>query len=96
MGAAGEHDRPEGVGPGRRAVTGSRGDGARVRKRSVVVAGHRTSVSLEDAFWQALTRIAAERGRSINALVTEVDRERQGALSSALRVYVLETLTGRR
>lgn len=65
---------------------------ASVRKRSVVIEGHRTSVSLESAFWEALLEIARARGTSINALVTEIDRERTGNLSSALRVFVLRTL----
>jgi len=67
--------------------------GARIRKRSVMIAGHATSVSLEDAFWRALGRIAAARGVSVNALVTGIDGKRaQGAsnLSSAVRVFVLE------
>lgn len=66
---------------------------ARVIKRSLVVAGHRTSVSLEDAFWRRLKAIAAERGLSINALAAAVDSVRGEAnLSSALRVFVLEAL----
>ncbi len=66
---------------------------ARVVKRSLVVAGHRTSVSLEDAFWRRLQTIAVERGMSVNGLVAEVDAARGGAnLSSALRVFVLETV----
>lgn len=65
----------------------------RVIKRSLVVAGHRTSVSLEDAFWRRLRTIAADRGLSVNALAAEVDAARGPAnLSSALRVFVLETL----
>ncbi len=60
-----------------------------LRKHSVVIAGHRTSVSLEDAFWEALRDIAAERGVSINRLVADIDRRRRGNLSSAIRVYVL-------
>ena len=64
---------------------------ARVVKRSLVVAGHRTSVSLEDAFWLRLKAIAAERGLSVNALAASVDAARGEAnLSSALRVFVLE------
>lgn len=66
--------------------------GARIRKHSVVLAGHRTSVSLEDAFWEALKTIAGGQGRSLNDLIAEIDRERSGNLSSALRVYVLEKL----
>ena len=60
-------------------------------KHSLVVAGHRTSISLEAAFWTGLKAAAARRGRSVAALVAEVDRERGAAnLSSALRVFVLE------
>lgn len=66
--------------------------GDRIRKRSVLVAGHATSVSLEAAFWRALSEIAGAEGLSVNALITRIDRERGGAgnLSSAVRVYVLE------
>lgn len=60
-------------------------------KHSVVIAGHRTSVSLEDAFWRALKDIAAKDGVSLAALVARVDAGRGEAnLSSALRVFVLE------
>lgn len=62
----------------------------RVRKRSVIVAGHGTSVSLEDAFWAALKQAARARGVSLNRLVGEIDRARHGNLSSAIRVFVLE------
>jgi len=68
-------------------------EGARPRKRSLVIAGHRTSVSLEGAFWRALGRIAAAQGKSIAALVGEIDRGRRANLSSAIRVYVLERLS---
>ena len=64
---------------------------ARVIKRSLVIAGHRTSVSLEDAFWRRLRAIAAERGLSLNSLAAMIDASRDGAnLSSAIRVFVLE------
>jgi predicted DNA-binding ribbon-helix-helix protein len=66
-----------------------------VRKRSVLIAGHATSVSLEVAFWDALKDIAARRGTSLNALVAEIDGERQGNLSSALRVFALRELQAR-
>jgi predicted DNA-binding ribbon-helix-helix protein len=58
-------------------------------KRSVVVDGHRTSVSLEPAFWEALKTLAARRALSINKLIAEIDRQRSGNLSSAIRVYLL-------
>ena len=61
-----------------------------IRKRSVLIAGHATSVSLEPEFWDALRRIAAARGLSLNALVAEVDAQRGARnLSSALRVHAL-------
>jgi predicted DNA-binding ribbon-helix-helix protein len=62
-----------------------------VVKHSLVIAGHRTSVSLEQAFWTALKRLAAARGLSVSALVAEIDRDRGASnLSSAIRVHVLE------
>ncbi|MBV8530658.1 MAG: ribbon-helix-helix domain-containing protein [Candidatus Eremiobacteraeota bacterium] len=65
-----------------------------MRKRSVTIDGHRTSISLEDAFWKELGQIAATRGLSLNALVAEIDHARGtgGNLSSALRLHVLEAL----
>jgi predicted DNA-binding ribbon-helix-helix protein len=66
---------------------------ARIVKRSLEVAGHRTSVSLEDAFWRRLKAIATVRRVSVNRLAAEVDAARGEAnLSSALRVFVLETV----
>lgn len=60
-------------------------------KRSIVVAGHKTSVSLEDAFWLALKDIARERGQSLRSLVAEIDAGRKGGnLSSAVRLHVLD------
>ncbi len=65
----------------------------RPRKRSVMIAGHATSISLEDEFWEELCRIAETQGRSISALLTEIDEARgPRSLSSAARVYVLEYL----
>jgi predicted DNA-binding ribbon-helix-helix protein len=66
------------------------GGGHEVRKHSVRVAGHRTSLSLEDAFWRALKAAARAEGLSVNALVERIDRARGGNLSSAVRVYLLE------
>lgn len=60
------------------------------RKRSLSIAGHRTSISLEDAFWEALKEIAAEEGRSVSALIAEVDSGRgEINLSAALRLHAL-------
>ena len=63
-----------------------------IKKRSVEIAGHRTSLSLEEAFWRALKRLAAKDGVSLNKLIEGIDRERMGNLSSAVRVHVLERL----
>lgn len=64
---------------------------ARVTKRSLSVAGHRTSISLEAPFWDGLRTLAAARGLSIQRLVEEIDAERGPAnLSSAIRVRVLD------
>ena len=63
---------------------------AGLRKRSVNIAGHPTSLTLEEPFWRDLKRVATQRGMSLNALIAEVDSERQGNLSSALRLFVLE------
>ncbi len=68
----------------------------RIGKRSVTVAGHRTSVSLEEAFWGNLQRIADTRGQSISDLVTQIDRARSGNLSSAIRVFVLAEISAGR
>ena len=62
-----------------------------VVKRPIVIAGHKTSVSLEDAFWKGLKEIAAGREMTLSDLVAAIDSERrQGNLSSAIRLFVLE------
>ena len=62
-----------------------------VVKRSTVVAGHKTSVSLEDAFWKVLKDIASERDMTLSDLVGAIDAKRQqGNLSSAIRLFVLD------
>ncbi len=66
----------------------------RLRKRSVVISGHRTSVSLENAFWRELRAIAEARGVGMNRLIAEIDRAREANLSSAIRVYVLARKSG--
>ncbi|PSC05109.1 aryl-sulfate sulfotransferase [Alsobacter soli] len=64
--------------------------GGRIVKRSVLLAGHRTSVSIEEPFWDALKDMARARGLSLNSLIAQIDAERQDAnLSSAIRVAVL-------
>ena len=65
-----------------------------LRKRSVVIAGHRTSLSLEQPFWDALKDIATGRGLSLARLLAEIDASRRGNLSSAARLYVLDELRG--
>jgi predicted DNA-binding ribbon-helix-helix protein len=62
-----------------------------VVKRSIVIAGHKTSVSLEDAFWTGLKEIAVGRDMTLSDLVATIDSERQhGNLSSAIRLFVLD------
>jgi predicted DNA-binding ribbon-helix-helix protein len=62
-----------------------------VLKRSIVVAGHKTSVSLEDAFWNGLKEIGGERYMTLSDLVVAIDAQRQhGNLSSAIRLFVLD------
>jgi predicted DNA-binding ribbon-helix-helix protein len=64
---------------------------AAVVKRSIVVAGHKTSISLEDAFWTSLKEIAKARGVTLSDLVAAIDDTRRGGnLSSAIRVFVLD------
>jgi predicted DNA-binding ribbon-helix-helix protein len=61
-----------------------------VVKRSVVIAGHKTSVSIEDPFWNLLKEIAKERDQTVADLITKIDKDREhGNLSSALRLFVL-------
>jgi predicted DNA-binding ribbon-helix-helix protein len=62
-----------------------------VVKRSIVIAGHKTSVSLEDAFWRGLKEIASARNMTLSDLVASIDGgRRQGNLSSAIRLFVLD------
>ena len=67
--------------------------GEGVVKRSVSIAGHRTSISLEEPFWEGLREIAAREALSVQALIGRIDAERGGQnLSSAIRVFVLMKL----
>jgi predicted DNA-binding ribbon-helix-helix protein len=67
-----------------------------VLKRSIVIAGHKTSVSLEDTFWRELREIASARNITLSQLVGMIDAERQhGNLSSAIRLFVLSTVRDR-
>ena len=63
-----------------------------MKKRSVSIRGHRTSLSLEDGFWDELARMAAARSVSVASLITDIDRQRSGGLSSAVRLFVLDIL----
>jgi len=63
-----------------------------MKKRSITIHGHRTSVSLEEPFWNILRAIANQRGLSLASLVQMIDKERKGGLSSALRLFVLAEL----
>jgi len=62
-----------------------------VSKRSIVLGGHKTSVSLEDAFWRCLKDIARQQHMTLTELVSDIDRHRHaGNLSSTIRLFVLE------
>ena len=69
----------------------------RPKKHSLTLRGHRTSVSLEDEFWDAFREIAARDGRAINNLAAEIDEARgtDTGLASAIRLFVLADLRGR-
>ena len=73
---------------------------SRIDKRSISVRGHKTSVSLEQVFWEEIKRIAVANGQRLPELVAAIDDARSGNLSSALRVFVLlhyqELASGRR
>jgi predicted DNA-binding ribbon-helix-helix protein len=64
-------------------------------KRSIRIAHHNTSISLEPEFWEALKSIAAQDNVPLNHVIAHVDAGRVGNLSSALRLYVLKRLTGK-
>ena len=63
-----------------------------MQKRSLTIHGHRTSISLEEPFWVALNDIAKVRQQSLAGLVQMIDKERDGGLSSAIRVFILAEL----
>ena len=63
-----------------------------MKKRSLSIKGHMTSISMEDAFWQELVQIANTQGTSVASLVGEIDSARAGGLSSAIRLFVLATV----
>jgi predicted DNA-binding ribbon-helix-helix protein len=64
-------------------------------KRSINLSGHATSISIENAFWDALHDISKEKKISMNALINFIDRQREGNLSSAIRLYILHFMQKR-
>ncbi len=68
------------------------GNDSQMKKHSIVIAGHQTSITLENIFWDRLKQIARRRGVSLGRLVGEIDARRDGNLSSAIRVFVLQNL----
>ncbi|MEB3701942.1 Ribbon-helix-helix domain-containing protein [Candidatus Bealeia paramacronuclearis] len=67
---------------------------ARLKKRSLTLAGHKTSISLEEPFWMLLKAQAFSQGKTLSSLILEIDSSRKGSLSSALRLYILEKTQG--
>jgi predicted DNA-binding ribbon-helix-helix protein len=67
-------------------------DPQRLRKRSVTIAGHATSVSLENAFWDRLKEIARARDVSLNQLISKIDKTCTGNLSGAIRVFIVQSI----
>ena len=63
-----------------------------LRKRSVTISGHRTSISLEDEFWAELVHIAEQKSTSVNAIIAAIDGGRETNLSSAIRLFILASL----
>lgn len=63
-----------------------------LRKRSVTISGHRTSISLEDEFWAELVHIAEQNSTSLNAIISAIDGDRETNLSSAIRLFILDNL----
>jgi predicted DNA-binding ribbon-helix-helix protein len=64
-----------------------------IAKRSIVMAGHKTSVSIEEPFWRALKEIARDQRMSLATIVLNIKTGRQGNLSSSIRLYVLDRLS---
>ncbi|MBL4612471.1 MAG: ribbon-helix-helix domain-containing protein [Emcibacter sp.] len=65
-------------------------DETTLKKHSIVIAGHQTSITLEGIFWQQLKILARQQDISLSTIVAEIDAERQVNLSSAIRVYILK------
>jgi len=99
-GAGAAAPRRDGEGARREETPGSVPDAAfdptlaLPKKRSLTIAGHRTSITLEDAFWRSLKSTAEEQGLTVAALVAEIDAARgEAGLSAAIRVYLLTRAT---
>ena len=60
-----------------------------MQKQSVTLSGHPTSISIEREFWDILKKIAKKRNQTLNSLISDLDKKRQGNLSSAIRLFVL-------
>ena len=60
-----------------------------MQKHSVKLSGHPTSISIEKEFWDILKKIAKNKNQTMNSLISDLDKERQGNLSSAIRLFVL-------
>lgn len=68
-----------------------------VEKRSIVIGGHKTSISLEEAFWTELKEIAHDQKKTLSTMVSDIDTNRQqGNLSSAIRLFVLDRVRSRK
>ena len=67
-------------------------DDSHIKKHSIVIYGHSTSITLENIFWRALKTIATQQKKSISQLLMEIDTKRDGNLSSATRIYVIRYL----
>lgn len=63
-----------------------------MKKHSLLIMGHATSISLEDEFWESLKEIAVEESKSIQQLIEHIDLDRTSNLSSAIRIYILNHL----
>jgi predicted DNA-binding ribbon-helix-helix protein len=75
----------------------SRSKKSKIIKRSVIVDGRKTSISLEEEFWSGLKEIAQAQGASLAQTVTEIDKSRQaGNLSSAIRLFVLDRVRSKK
>ncbi len=67
-------------------------DDCHIKKHSIVIHGHATSITLENIFWRVLKIIATEQKKSISQILMEIDTNREGNLSSAVRIFVLRYL----